>query len=189
MDFSLLFLKIDEILKEKGKISIGIDGDCCSGKTTLARMISEKYSCQVIHMDDFFLPFELRSEERYKEPGGNFHYERFIKEVLPNLNSEKEFSYGAFDCSVMKISGNNTIKENRIHLVEGSYSMHPKLIKAYDLKVFLSVESSLQLERIKNRDGEEALTAFIEKWIPFEKNYHEHYNIKEKADIVFEIKL
>ena len=189
MDLNSLFLKIDEIIKEKGKIAIAIDGDCCSGKTTLANEISEKYGCEVIHMDDFFLPFELRSEERYNEPGGNFHYERFMKEVLPDLKSGKEFSYGIFDCSVMKINGEKLIKENKVRLVEGSYSMHPKLIGAYDLKIFLSIDKNLQLERIRNRDGEEALSSFIQKWIPFEKKYHEFYNIKEKADIIFEIKM
>ena len=140
-------------------------------------------------MDDFFLPPDLRSEERYNEAGGNFHYERFIKEVLPNINSEKEFSYGVFDCSVMKINGENKIVANNVRIVEGSYSLHPKLREAYDLKIFLSVEKTLQLERIEKRDGKEALSSFINKWIPFEKKYHEAYNIKEKSDIIYEIKM
>jgi len=189
MKLNDLYLKIDEILSQKGIICIAIDGDCTSGKTTLAKSISEKYGCEVVHMDDFFLPFEKRSEERYNEPGGNFHYERFIEEVLPNLNSKKEFSYGIFDCSVGKVTENKAIPENRVRLVEGSYSMHPKLSSAYDLKIFLSIDKKLQLKRIKERDGEEYLPAFIEKWIPFEKKYQSFYNIKENADIIIESNL
>ena len=87
MNFNALSSKIDDILKEKGRISIAIDGDCCSGKTTLAEKLSKKYGCDVVHTDDFFLPFSLRTKERYAEPGGNIHYERFILEVLPHLKS------------------------------------------------------------------------------------------------------
>ena len=49
-------------------------------------------------MDDFFLPFELRTAERLKEPGGNVHYERFIDEVVSKLSAGEPFEYGVFRC-------------------------------------------------------------------------------------------
>ena len=74
-----------------------LDGPCGSGKTTLAEKLSRLYGAPTVHMDDFFLPPELRTPERLNQPGGNIHYERFLSEVLPCLTAGKTFSYGSFD--------------------------------------------------------------------------------------------
>ena len=44
---------------------IAIDGRCAAGKTTLAARLAKELGGDVIHMDDFFLPLELRTEERF----------------------------------------------------------------------------------------------------------------------------
>lgn len=69
---------------------LGIDGMCGAGKTSLAAFLSERYSCSVVHADDFFLPPELRTAERLSEPGGNIHYERLMEEVIRPLLHWKE---------------------------------------------------------------------------------------------------
>ena len=71
---------------------IVIEGRSGSGKTTLSSMLAKELNASVVHMDDFFLPLSLRSEERLSEPGGNVHYERFMEEVLPFIRSGKPFS-------------------------------------------------------------------------------------------------
>ena len=82
---------------------IAIDGRCAAGKTTLAARLAKELGGDVIHMDDFFLPPALRTQERRSEPGGNVHYERFLTEVIPNLASGRPFSYRRFDCSLSLI--------------------------------------------------------------------------------------
>ena len=49
---------------------VGIDGRCGSGKTTLAAYLQEKLSAAVLHIDDFYLPFSLRSENVCNNPAG-----------------------------------------------------------------------------------------------------------------------
>ena len=71
-----------------------IDGRCASGKTTLAKALAKETGAGVIHMDDFFLPEELRTKERLSSPGGNVHYERFREEVLENLKRKRDFPTG-----------------------------------------------------------------------------------------------
>ena len=61
---------------------LAIDGRCASGKSTLAARIGAVYGCPVFHMDDYFLPAELRTAERFAEPGGNVHRERVEEEIL-----------------------------------------------------------------------------------------------------------
>jgi adenylylsulfate kinase-like enzyme len=51
----LLTERIELLLKEKQYVLVAIDGRCASGKTTLAAALKEKLSCEIIHMDDFFL--------------------------------------------------------------------------------------------------------------------------------------
>ena len=163
---------------------IAIDGRAASGKSTLAEQLSKLLGADVIHMDDFFLPTELRSEERLTEPGGNVHYERFCEEVLPYLNSPEVFSYRIFDCSRMDYNGESTVRNTPIRIVEGSYSHHPKFGKYADLFVFSDVDAVEQMRRIRLRNGEEKAQMFAKKWIPMEEQYFAAFGIKTHADCI-----
>ena len=163
---------------------IAIDGRAASGKSTLAEQLSKLLDADVVHMDEFFLPPELRSEERLAEPGGNIHYERFCEEVLPYLKSPATFSYRIFDCSRMDYNGERGISNAQIRIVEGSYSHHPKFGKYADLFVFSDVEEEEQLHRIRLRNGEEKVQVFAKKWIPMEERYFAAFGIKTHADAV-----
>lgn len=189
-DFSLVIM--DRILKEiektilqKGRITIAIDGPCASGKTTLANYLSDKIDAQVIHMDDFFLPFDMRTEKRLSQAGGNVHYERFADEVVNVIKNGKSFKYGVFDCHTGNVINSEPISPLKNIIIEGSYSLHPEISDdIYDLKIFLEVDGETQLERILNRNGAEALKVFKSKWIPLENKYFEEFDIKSKCDIV-----
>lgn len=167
-----------------GRCVVAIDGRCASGKSTLAEQLAMITGAGVIHMDDFFLPPGLRTEARLKEPGGNVHYERFQKEVLPALSRGGDFSYRRFDCSRMELGEERKVSGNGIYVVEGAYSCHPKLEEYMTLRVFSDVEGEEQLRRIGIRDGEFALETFKQRWIPMEENYFAAYGICEQADLV-----
>lgn len=171
----------------KRPLRVAIDGGSASGKTTLARQLGQALGCPVVHMDDFFLPPALRTPERLAEPGGNVHYERFAAEVLPGLRAGEGFSYGVFDCSVMDVTGKAQIPAADIILVEGAYSLHPKLAEAYDLKIFLRVDPALQAERILRRNGPEKQAVFLSKWIPLEQRYFEGCRVAARADLVLDV--
>lgn len=161
---------------------IAIDGRCAAGKTTLAAQLAEELGGDVIHMDDFFLPPELRTPERRKEPGGNVHYERFLEEVLPKLREEEAFSYQRFDCSKMALGERIPVKNDGFVFVEGAYSCHPVLGDYMDLKVFLDIDAGEQTERIRKRNGEDRLQDFLQLWIPLEEAYFQAFSVEEKAD-------
>jgi uridine kinase len=126
-------------MPEKSVSVITVDGKSASGKTTLARQLSSILEAEVIHMDDFFLPLELRTPSRLAEPGGNVHYERFKTEVLPELKQKKSFSYRRFDCSKMRPGEMRKIAISRWRIVEGAYSLHPEFGDYADLKVFFDI--------------------------------------------------
>lgn len=169
--------------KKQGLKVIAIDGHAASGKTTLASNLSKALDCDVIHMDDFFLPKDLRSEARLSEAGGNVHYERVKKEVIDGLSNEM-IQYRQFDCSKMDFGQKITINLGSWLIVEGSYACHPYFGSYMDLSVFLQVPYDIQVQRIRQRNGEYMLEKFVETWIPMENKYFEVYQIKAKADMV-----
>lgn len=177
----------DKILSQiKSKASIiAIDGRCASGKTTLAARLREKSGCAVVHCDDFFLPPNMRSEARLCTAGGNFHRERFFSEVLLPLSQGCEAHFRPFLCKTSSFGETVSIAPNRLVVAEGSYCCHPFLWDFYALRVFLSVDSKTQAERINRRNPQNAQT-FFNKWIPLEEEYFSQLKIKENCDLVFE---
>ena len=182
---------MNDILREQisdlinnGRAVIAIDGNCASGKSTLADEIQQVFGGTVINADSFFLPLDMRTDERLSEPGGNFHRERFISEVVCGIKSESAFNYGVFDCSVGEVTHSITVDENRLIIIEGSYCMHPMIGFDYDLKIFCTTDSQTQLSRIVKRNGEEMAEVFKAKWIPLENRYFDFYNIKNNCDLI-----
>ncbi len=175
--------KIELILQEKGKALISIEGGAGSGKTTLATALQQKLGGNVYHMDDFFLPMDMRTPERLTEPGGNVHYERFFDEVVEGIFSDERFSYGVYDCGRDCVRHFREIRPDCLHIVEGVYSAHPYYEEIYDLRIFLNIDYQTQRKRILARDREKA-EMFFTRWIPMENRYFEIFRIKEKSDII-----
>lgn len=173
-----------------------IDGRSGAGKTTYANSISKN----VVHMDDFFLPIELRTEERLKEIGGNIHYERFYEEVVVPISealnkanslaqshdaapAPASFKYRIFNCKEMSYVGEREISLTEDIVIEGAYSMHPyfkwdELALTHELtieKIFMDISPEEQEARIKARNGQTVWEIFRDKWIPLEEAYFSEF--------------
>lgn len=178
-----LIVRISTLLSRGVPVVVAIDGYAASGKTSAARLLSGVFGASVIHADDFFLPFDMRTKERLQEPGGNFHRERFAAEVLPNLRHGIEFTYGAFNCSNGEIEPVK-VAPSRLTIIEGAYCLHPALGKYADLTVFSPIAGDKQELRILRRDGREMFDKFDRIWIPMEKKYNKTFGIADSCDIV-----
>lgn len=177
---------IDQRLMRGETTLLAIDGRCASGKTTLAALLSKIYDCAVIHIDDFFLPFERKTQERLSEPGGNLDRERFYKEVILPYKAGKDLLYGQFNCGEGRICSKQSIPQQPVIIVEGSYSLHPLIQDAYDIKVFSTCSKKLQSQRILQRDGETMHLRFVNEWIPMEEQYFTHFSIPEHCDFILQ---
>ena len=87
----------------------------------------------------------------------------------------------------MELSFRIYVEPKPVTIIEGSYSCHPVLWDFYDLRVFLTIEPHKQLERIRQRNGEEAALNFSNRWIPLEESYFTAYRIQERCDVVVTI--
>lgn len=163
--------EVQNLLEAGEKPIFAIDGRCASGKTSLAALLRAFFPCNVFHMDDFFLPLDLRTEDRLSAPGGNVHYERFFSDVLLPLCSGQPFSYQPFYCKDGSFGPSIQVAPRPLSVVEGAYSMHPALRRYYGQSVFLTVSPEIQQSRILARNGKETLRMFNERWIPLEERY------------------
>lgn len=176
--------KVAKLLPADKPCVIAIDGRAASGKTTMANRLKMILEADVIQMDDFFLPMELRTPERFEMPGGNIHHERFIEEVLPYISISTPFSYRRFDCRKLDYNGDCMIRNAHFRIVEGSYSCHPVFGDYADVTVFSDVEAKEQIHRILHRNGDAMAEMFQNRWIPLEEKYFEEYRISSTAHIL-----
>lgn len=165
---------------------IAIEGRCGSGKSTFASIIKTLFDCNIFHMDDFFLPKELKTRERLNELGGNVHYERVLDQVVEPLKKEKEVKLIPFNCSINELEQAVGIPYKKLNFIEGVYCLHPELDTYYDYKIFMTVDEEMQITRIRERSGEEKLHKFVNEWIPLEERYFKELNIEEKAALVID---
>lgn len=181
-----VFLAIDRALvaAEGRQVVVAVDGMCGSGKSTLGRLLAEVYDCNLLHMDDFFLRPEQRTEARLAETGGNVDYERFQEEVLAHLADPGGFSYQVFDCSVRRLGRVVRVPYKQLNIIEGAYSQHPYFGDVYDLRFYYGIDPQEQESRILKRNGPAMLERFRNEWIPMEMKYLETYQIKEHSMIV-----
>ena len=163
---------------------IAIDGISGAGKSTMAALLEKGYDgATLVHMDDFFLQMHQRTKERFETPGGNVDHERFLSEVLAPMRRGEEFFYRPLDCARMAIGEGKKIIPGRLCIVEGSYSLHPGLEAAYDLKLLLSISPAAQAERILRRNGPQMLGRFMNEWIPMENLYFKATRIEARSDV------
>ena len=179
-----LLSAIDRILAKQGQCTLAIDGDCGAGKTFFASQLQRIYGCTVLHIDDFFLPAARKTPERLQTPGGNVDWERFLAEVAPPLEHRASFSYRRFDCVHQVLQPIEPVSPTPLVIVEGSYSLHPKLRHLYDVSAFLTLSTETQLARLAPR-GNARLSRFVSEWIPMEKAYHAAFSPAQESTFCF----
>ena len=185
-EYKDVFDVIKNLLKDNEKLVIAIDGRCGGGKSTLVSLLKEQFDCNIFHMDDFFLPFEMKTAERLRKAGENVHYERFEEEILKPLQNDMSVTYRQYQCNTGEFSQPIKVEPKNLTIVEGSYSLHPKLRNYYDYKIFITVDSKVQYERILKRNGKEKLQDFLNKWIPMEEHYFAELDIRNQCDLILD---
>ncbi len=113
-------------------------------------------------------------------------FDQVINTILQPYKEEGEVCYIPYDCHSDQFMQQVDIDVNEILIIEGSYSSHPSLEKFVDLKIFVDIDESLQLERLKKRNPN-TYDKFLSMWVPFENNYFKELDIKNKSDLVLRV--
>lgn len=174
-------LAIARLARAGGPAVIAIDGRCGSGKTRFAALIQELFPCNVIHMDDFYLPMKKRPPGWEDEAGGNMDFSRFLSEILLPARRGGGLYYRPYNCRTGHLSGAEQLPLRPLTVVEGSYSTHPRLAGHYDCTIFLTCPPEEQARRLRAREGS-AFPLFPRRWIPMEERYFHLCNIQAQCD-------
>lgn len=166
---------------------IGIDGCGGAGKTTLAERLKKlDPSIQIVHMDEFDLPFKerLKLPPEKKSIGGDSDWQRLLKEVLEPLKENRTALFQIYNWDTDRIDSKKTIQPGGIVIVEGVYAIREELSEFYTLKIWIDVPKEIRVKRGLARDGEEARSRWFDDWIPMEDRYVAVQKPHELADIV-----
>ena len=176
----------DLVVDKKAPFVISIDGPCAGGKSTLANKLKEELGVNVVHMDDFYLPFDKRDKNWMNMVAGHMDFDQVINTILQPYKEEGEVCYIPYDCHSDKFMQQVDIDINEILILEGSYSSHPKLSGYVDMKIFIDIDEAEQLRRLKVRNPK-TYDKFLSMWVPFENNYFKELDIKNKSDLVLSV--
>ena len=163
---------------------VAIDGMSNSGKSSLAALLEKATGAGLARMDDLLSPASRMQVVGKGWPGGNVNYAMFRDNILPNLHSEKAFSYPYFANHSLVINKKRRVRRSPYRIVEGSYSQHIVFGDYADIKVFMHTEKSTQYRRVVARDGVRLAPSYFTIWIPQEDEYFEFFDLENKADIV-----
>ena len=142
-----VYISLIEEIKALGHGIVAVDGRCGSGKTGFAALCGEKLDCNLIHMDDFYLPPTERAENWRDIPGGNMDFSRLIREVLEPLIRGETVTVRPYDCGAKAFGPERVLPPKAITILEGSYSQHPLLREYYDKMIFLTCGKDIQKSR------------------------------------------
>jgi uridine kinase len=176
-NFFPALLAIRNLTRSGKPVVASIDGRCGSGKSSLTALIAELFSCNVFHMDDYYLPVEQRASNWTETPAGNMDISRFLREVLMPTKYGSGVRYRPYDCRMGSYRELALVSAKPLTIVEGSYSQHPMLSAQYDLTLFLTCSREAQARRLKAREGA-YFKAFQTRWIPMEELYFQAFGIE-----------
>lgn len=164
---------------------LAIDGRCGSGKSSLGALLAGALGCNLVHMDDFYLPPADRRPDWADHPGANMDFDRLHREVLAPLLAGQAACYRAYACRLGALQPARTLEPRPLTLVEGSYALHPGLAVPFACKVFVTCTPDCQRARLQAREGDR-YPAFAARWIPLEEGYFARCHPEQACDFVLD---
>lgn len=179
-----VFVRLSRLIATGNFVSCAIDGMTASGKTEFAEALSNIFECNIFHTEDFRLPPVMRTKVNMSGISTDFDLDRFKKEIIDHLQDTESFSYGIYNVEKRKCDKRKAVAPQRLNVVEGLYSMHPKLGKYYDLGIYVDADDVYQAKVISEKYGVIGYRQFAEASMVIEKKYLESNNIRLLADLV-----
>lgn len=166
-------------------MAIGIAGGTGSGKTTITRLLSERFGkdVSVIYYDNYYkahddLTYEERAKINYDCPDA-FDTDLFLEDVA-KLKRGEDVLCPVYDYTVHNRSNQTLlIKSAPVILLEGILLLSDERIrKLLDIKIFVDTDADVRILRRIMRDVKErkrSLESVVEQYLTTVKPMHEMY--------------
>lgn len=168
-----------------GIMAIGIAGGTGSGKTTITRLLRERFGedISVIYYDNYYkahndMTYEERAKINYDCPDA-FDTELFIEDVK-KLKRGEDVLCPVYDYTVHNRSDQTElVKSAPVILLEGILLLSdPRIRDLLDIKIYVDTDADVRiLRRILRdvRERERSLESVIEQYLTTVKPMHEMY--------------
>lgn len=166
-------------------MAIGIAGGTGSGKTTITRLLSERFGkdVSVIYYDNYYkahddLTYDERAKINYDCPDA-FDTELFLEDVA-KLKRGEDVLCPVYDYTVHNRSNQTLlIKSTPVILLEGILLLSDERIRdLLDIKIFVDTDADVRILRRIMRDVKErkrSLESVVEQYLTTVKPMHEMY--------------
>ncbi|MGW3343231.1 uridine kinase family protein [Nonomuraea rubra] len=153
---------------------VAVDGPAGSGKTTFAGRLGAELGCQVIHSDDFPVPWE-------EGPGGWFH--ALESQVLVPLQRGLPGGFRRYDWVRARYAGRVAVPVAPVLVVEGVGTARASVAHLLAYSVWVEAAEPVRLRRVLERDGA-ALEPRWREWFEAERKWFAEDRTRERADLV-----
>lgn len=169
----------------KNIMAIGIAGGTGSGKTTITRLLSERFGkdVSVIYYDNYYkahddLTYDERAKINYDCPDA-FDTDLFLEDVA-KLKRDEDVLCPVYDYTVHNRSNQTLlIKSAPVILLEGILLLSDERIRnLLDIKIFVDTDADVRILRRIMRDVKErkrSLESVVEQYLTTVKPMHEMY--------------
>lgn len=165
--------RIKALLARQKQVVVAIDGGCAAGTEELAGMIAGEFDCNLFHTSDFFLP-EMSDEGIYLD------CERLHRVILEPVRRGIPFFFRPNGKEPME-----AVAPKRLNVIEGTYSLHPDIRDAYDLKIVLRTDLALKQQFIKRLEPDMQIR-FAAQMMPAEARYFTFTAWEKQCDYILE---
>ncbi|WP_327590639.1 (d)CMP kinase [Nonomuraea sp. NBC_00507] len=153
---------------------VAVDGPAGAGKTTFAKRLGTALGCQVIHSDDFPVPWE-------EGPGRWFH--ALEEQVLRPLQSGRPGGFRRYDWVRGEYAEQVTVPLAPVLVIEGVGTARASAAHLLAFTIWVEAAEPVRFARVLERDGLE-LEPQWQEWFAAEKAWFAADRTRERADLV-----
>ncbi len=167
---------------------IAIDGRSCTGKSSVAQTLANKFNASHIIGDDFYCgrtDNEWTSCSSEEKAALCIDWRRLRAEALMPLLSGKTAHYHPYDFKTgAKFAPHTvTLQPSKIIILDGAYSARPELSDLIEFKILVESAEDIRRCRLLQREGK----AFMENWHSIWDVSEDHYFTKISPPDTFDI--
>ncbi|TMR16487.1 hypothetical protein ETD86_25090 [Nonomuraea turkmeniaca] len=155
---------------------VAVDGPAGAGKTTFAERLGTALGCQVIHSDDFPVPWE---------EGPGHWFKALDEQVLRPLQRGLPGGFRRYDWVRGEYAEHVTVPVAPVLVIEGVGTARTSAAPLLAYTVWVEAAEPVRLARVLERDGPELEPRWRE-WFAAEKAWFAEDRTRERADVVIQ---